>query len=125
MCEIIILLLYLNKSFFSFQSSEMTVTDTAKIDSGAPSTTTNNGVATTSDSSSPSDGIQSSDSNDNKDTAPPQTQINKIKYSPNVPLVKKDKRQNSSRFNIPVDRELQKLPVLRGKRLKSPGVDGL
>ena len=56
----------------------------------------------------------SKNNGDNKDTAPPPTQINKIKYSPNVPLVKKDKRQNSSRFNIPIDRELQKLPAIRG-----------
>lgn len=46
---------------------------------------------------------------------PPPTQINKIKYSPNTPLVKKDKRQNSSRFNIPYDRELQKLNPIRGR----------
>ena len=46
--------------------------------------------------------------------APPPTQINKIKYSPNMPSIKKDKRQSSSRFNIPHDRELQKLPPIRG-----------
>lgn len=51
----------------------------------------------------------------NKDLqAPPPTQINKIKYSPITPLVKKDKRQNSSRFSVSQDRELQKLPSIRG-----------
>ncbi len=40
---------------------------------------------------------------------PPQT---KIKVSPATPLVKKNKKQNSSRFNISKNRELQKLPAL-------------
>lgn len=50
-----------------------------------------------------------------KDGVPPPTQINKIKFGPGAPLIKKDKRQSSSRFNIPKNRELQKLPLLRGK----------
>lgn len=45
---------------------------------------------------------------------PPPTLINKIKF-PGPPHVKKDKRQGSSRFNISKDRELQKLPLLKGK----------
>jgi len=43
-------------------------------------------------------------------SVPPPTQINKLKYGP---YVKKDKRQNSSRFNISKNRELQKLPQLK------------
>ncbi|XP_051154104.1 serine/threonine-protein phosphatase 2A 56 kDa regulatory subunit gamma isoform-like isoform X3 [Leptopilina boulardi] len=43
---------------------------------------------------------------------PPPTLINKIKYQPGVPVIKKDKRQSSSRFNISKNRELQKLPLL-------------
>ena len=50
-----------------------------------------------------------------KDGPPPPTQINKINYSPGVPLLKREKRQSSSRFNIPKNRELQKLPLLRGQ----------
>ena len=46
---------------------------------------------------------------------PPPTQINKIKCSPGAPLVRKEKRQSSSFFNVSKDRELQKLPLLRGK----------
>ena len=45
---------------------------------------------------------------------PPPTQINKIKCGPGAPLVRKDKRQSSSFFNVTKDRELQKLPLLRG-----------
>ncbi|XP_042879665.1 serine/threonine-protein phosphatase 2A 56 kDa regulatory subunit gamma isoform-like isoform X5 [Penaeus japonicus] len=48
-----------------------------------------------------------------KDGVPPPTQINKIKFGPGAPLIKKDKRQSSSRFNIPKNRELQKLSLLR------------
>ncbi|XP_006559894.1 serine/threonine-protein phosphatase 2A 56 kDa regulatory subunit gamma isoform isoform X2 [Apis cerana] len=43
---------------------------------------------------------------------PPPTLINKIKYQPGGPIIKKDKRQSSSRFNISKNRELQKLPLL-------------
>lgn len=52
-------------------------------------------------------------------TPPPPTLINKIKYQPGGPVIKKDKRQSSSRFNISKNRELQKLPLLSGK---SPGI---
>ena len=37
--------------------------------------------------------------------------------SPAMPLVKKDKKQSSSRFNISKNRELQKLPALKGNHL--------
>ena len=50
---------------------------------------------------------------------PPQTQIKygnlTNKFGSGVPLAKKDKRQSSSRFNITKNRELQKLPMLRGQ----------
>lgn len=45
---------------------------------------------------------------------PPPTAIAKIKY-PGPPHIKRDKRQNSSRFNVSKNRELQKLPFLKGK----------
>ncbi|XP_015190593.1 PREDICTED: serine/threonine-protein phosphatase 2A 56 kDa regulatory subunit gamma isoform-like isoform X2 [Polistes dominula] len=44
--------------------------------------------------------------------SPPPTLINKVKYQPGGPVIKKDKRQSSSRFNISKNRELQKLPLL-------------
>ncbi|KAK7073786.1 Serine/threonine-protein phosphatase 2A 56 kDa regulatory subunit delta isoform, partial [Halocaridina rubra] len=48
-----------------------------------------------------------------KDGLPPPTQINKLKFGPGAPLIKKDKRQLSSRFNVAKNKELQKLPSLR------------
>lgn len=42
---------------------------------------------------------------------PPPAQINKIHAT--GPNIKKDKRQNSSRFNVTKNRELQKLPLLK------------
>ncbi|XP_071079921.1 serine/threonine-protein phosphatase 2A 56 kDa regulatory subunit gamma isoform-like isoform X1 [Haliotis cracherodii] len=48
----------------------------------------------------------------NNETHPPPSQINKIKFT-GPPHVKKDKRQNSSRFNVSKNRELQKLPPLK------------
>lgn len=44
-------------------------------------------------------------------SVPPPTQINKFKIGP--PHIKKEKRQNSSRFNISKNRELEKLPQLK------------
>lgn len=44
---------------------------------------------------------------------PPPAQINKIHAT--GPNIKKDKRQNSSRFNVTKNRELQKLPLLKGR----------
>lgn len=46
-------------------------------------------------------------------THPPPTSISKLKYQ-GPPHIKKDKRQNSSRFNVSKNRELQKLPLLKG-----------
>ncbi|XP_052276268.1 serine/threonine-protein phosphatase 2A 56 kDa regulatory subunit gamma isoform-like isoform X2 [Dreissena polymorpha] len=43
---------------------------------------------------------------------PPTTAINKLKFT-GPPHVKKDKRQNSSRFNITKNREIVKLPLLK------------
>ncbi|KAK7104640.1 serine/threonine-protein phosphatase 2A 56 kDa regulatory subunit gamma isoform-like isoform X2 [Littorina saxatilis] len=45
-------------------------------------------------------------------THPPPTAISKLKYQ-GPPHIKKDKRQNSSRFNVSKNRELQKLPLLK------------
>ncbi|CAK8678164.1 serine/threonine-protein phosphatase 2A 56 kDa regulatory subunit gamma isoform-like [Clavelina lepadiformis] len=42
---------------------------------------------------------------------PPVTPLSK--FQPGVPLVKKEKRQNSSRFNISKNRELVKMPALK------------
>ncbi|CAH0385462.1 unnamed protein product [Bemisia tabaci] len=52
--------------------------------------------------------------NYNAGTAPPPTQINKLKLGP--AHIKKDKRQSSSRFNISSNRELQSLPPLEGRK---------
>lgn len=56
---------------------------------------------------------------------PPPTLINKIKYQPGGPVIKKDKRQSSSRFNISKNRELQKLPLLTGELLCVPNIRAL
>ena len=96
-------------------TTEPVSTDSTAVD--AADSTGANGMTANADSNDNTQTSGSSDANDNKESAPPPTQINKIKYSPNVPLVKKDKRQNSSRFNIPFDRELQKLPAIRGINL--------
>ncbi|KAA0188658.1 hypothetical protein HAZT_HAZT001633, partial [Hyalella azteca] len=82
---------------------------------------TSNGINNnTSDPDSCSTSITDQSANNNsaldlnKDLpGPPPTQINKIKYSPNTPVIKKDKRQSSSRFNVSQDRELLKLPAIR------------
>uniref|UniRef100_A0A803Y1P3 Serine/threonine protein phosphatase 2A regulatory subunit n=1 Tax=Meleagris gallopavo TaxID=9103 RepID=A0A803Y1P3_MELGA len=46
-------------------------------------------------------------------SAPPPTQLNKIKYSGGPQIVKKERRHSSSRFNLSKNRELQKLPALK------------
>ncbi|XP_060571324.1 serine/threonine-protein phosphatase 2A 56 kDa regulatory subunit gamma isoform-like isoform X3 [Ruditapes philippinarum] len=51
-------------------------------------------------------------SSPNSETHPPTTSINKMKFT-GPPHVKKDKRQNSSRFNITKNREIVKLPLLK------------
>ena len=53
-------------------------------------------------------------SSPNSETHPPATNINKLKFT-GPPHVKKDKRQNSSRFNVSKNRELVKLPLLKGE----------
>lgn len=51
----------------------------------------------------------------NSNAPPPPTLINKIKYQAGGPVIKKDKRQSSSRFNVSKNRELLKLPLLTGE----------
>ncbi|XP_064412698.1 serine/threonine-protein phosphatase 2A 56 kDa regulatory subunit delta isoform isoform X2 [Latimeria chalumnae] len=46
-------------------------------------------------------------------SVPPPTQLNKIKYSGGPQIVKKERRQSSSHFNLSKNRELQKLPALK------------
>ncbi|XP_042322360.1 serine/threonine-protein phosphatase 2A 56 kDa regulatory subunit gamma isoform isoform X2 [Sceloporus undulatus] len=46
-------------------------------------------------------------------TIPPTPQLSKIKIPPAQAVVKKEKRQSSSRFSINNNRELQKLPALK------------
>ncbi len=45
-------------------------------------------------------------------TAPPPAQINKAKF-PGPQLLRKERRQSSSRFNVTTSRELVKLPALK------------
>ncbi|CAL8367595.1 serine/threonine-protein phosphatase 2A 56 kDa regulatory subunit delta isoform isoform X1 [Gadus morhua] len=46
-------------------------------------------------------------------STPPPTQLNKIKYSGGPQIVKKERRQSSSRFSLSKNRELHKLPALK------------
>uniref|UniRef100_A0A8C2MST5 Serine/threonine-protein phosphatase 2A 56 kDa regulatory subunit n=1 Tax=Cricetulus griseus TaxID=10029 RepID=A0A8C2MST5_CRIGR len=46
-------------------------------------------------------------------STPPPTQLSKIKYSGGPQIVKKERQQSSSRFNLSKNRELQKLPALK------------
>uniref|UniRef100_UPI00358ED595 serine/threonine-protein phosphatase 2A 56 kDa regulatory subunit delta isoform-like n=1 Tax=Myxine glutinosa TaxID=7769 RepID=UPI00358ED595 len=46
-------------------------------------------------------------------TPPPQTPLNKVKYGGPPHIVKKERRQSSSRFNVSKNRELQKLAALK------------
>uniref|UniRef100_A0A8C5GYH1 Serine/threonine protein phosphatase 2A regulatory subunit n=1 Tax=Gouania willdenowi TaxID=441366 RepID=A0A8C5GYH1_GOUWI len=48
-----------------------------------------------------------------RQSAPPPTLLSKIRYSPGVPLVKKECRHSSSRFSLTKNRELHKLPSLK------------
>lgn len=57
-------------------------------------------------------------------STPPPTQLSKIKYSGGPQIVKKERRQSSSRFNLSKNRELQKLPALKGTH-SQPGTGGL
>uniref|UniRef100_A0A673CMG6 Serine/threonine protein phosphatase 2A regulatory subunit n=1 Tax=Sphaeramia orbicularis TaxID=375764 RepID=A0A673CMG6_9TELE len=56
---------------------------------------------------------QQSGSKRPSNSTPPPTQLNKIKYSGGPQLVKKERRQSSSRFSLTKNRELQKLPALK------------
>ena len=47
-------------------------------------------------------------------STPPPTQLNKIRYSGGAQLVKKERRHSSSRFSLTRNRELVKLPALKG-----------
>lgn len=58
---------------------------------------------------------QQSGSKRPSNSTPPPTQLNKIKYSGGPQLVKKERRQSSSRFSLTKNRELQKLPALKGR----------
>uniref|UniRef100_A0A3Q2ZQR1 Serine/threonine protein phosphatase 2A regulatory subunit n=1 Tax=Kryptolebias marmoratus TaxID=37003 RepID=A0A3Q2ZQR1_KRYMA len=60
-----------------------------------------------------SDEQQQSGSKRPSNSTPPPTQLNKIKYSGGPQLVKKERRQSSSRFSLTKNRELQKLPALK------------
>ena len=55
-------------------------------------------------------------------STPPPTQLSKIKYSGGPQIVKKERRQSSSRFNLSKNRELQKLPALKGTWERSRGL---
>ncbi|XP_005094833.1 serine/threonine-protein phosphatase 2A 56 kDa regulatory subunit gamma isoform isoform X3 [Aplysia californica] len=80
-------------------------------------------TATKTTGSAKATGKETSDNGDNEakkkaqqpntaETHPPPTAISKMKY-PGPPHIKRDKRQNSSRFNVSKNRELQKLPLLK------------
>uniref|UniRef100_A0A672NH51 Serine/threonine protein phosphatase 2A regulatory subunit n=1 Tax=Sinocyclocheilus grahami TaxID=75366 RepID=A0A672NH51_SINGR len=60
-----------------------------------------------------SDEAQQTASKRPSNSTPPPTQLNKIKYSGGPQIVKKERRQSSSRFNLGKNRELQKLPALK------------
>jgi len=60
-------------------------------------------------------GAQRSNNDDSSKAPPPPTPISKLKFN-GPPHLKKDKRQNSSRFNVSKNRELQSLPPLKGWR---------
>ncbi|XP_069394833.1 serine/threonine-protein phosphatase 2A 56 kDa regulatory subunit delta isoform isoform X2 [Paralichthys olivaceus] len=59
------------------------------------------------------DEVQQSSSKRPSNSTPPPTQLNKIKYSGGAQLVKRERRQSSSRFSLTKNRELQKLPALK------------
>lgn len=58
-------------------------------------------------------------SNKKSNSAPPPAQLSKIKVPAPQTVVKKEKRQSSSRFNVSNNRELQKLPALKGMSFQS------
>lgn len=96
-----------------------------KSNNNTNNTTSSNSTASTNNKHDTNDSSNSKDDskhksksnnnnlNSNNSDHPPQTPLTKIKMSPAMPLVKKDKKQSSSRFNISKNRELQKLPALK------------
>lgn len=58
-------------------------------------------------------------SNKKSNSTPPPAQLSKIKVPAPQTVVKKEKRQSSSRFNVSNNRELQKLPALKGMSFQS------
>ncbi|KAM4663499.1 serine/threonine-protein phosphatase 2A 56 kDa regulatory subunit gamma isoform [Discoglossus pictus] len=59
------------------------------------------------------DNVDHEVSNKKSNSAPPPTQVSKIKVPTPQTVVKKEKRQSSSRFNVSNNRELQKLLALK------------
>ena len=49
--------------------------------------------------------------------APPPTALSKVPYGAS-PMMRKDRRQSSSRFNLPRNRELEKLPSFKGQSVR-------
>ncbi|XP_053292017.1 serine/threonine-protein phosphatase 2A 56 kDa regulatory subunit delta isoform isoform X1 [Pleuronectes platessa] len=74
------------------------------------SSNTSCGIDNATDSA---DEVQQSGSKRPSNSTPPPTQLNKIKYSGGAQLVKRERRQSSSRFSLTKNRELQKLPALK------------
>jgi len=100
-------------------SNDKKSNNTNNTTSSNSTASTNNKHDTNDTSNSKDDSKHKSKSNNNNNINsnnsdhPPQTPLTKIKMSPAMPLVKKDKKQSSSRFNISKNRELQKLPALK------------
>ncbi|MEQ2282116.1 hypothetical protein AMECASPLE_037238 [Ameca splendens] len=82
--------------------------------SSKSSTKNNSSSGKDAASENPEESQQQSGSKRPSNSAPPPTQLNKIKYSGGPQLVKKERRQSSSRFSLTRNRELQKLPALKG-----------
>ena len=55
--------------------------------------------------------------------APPPTALSKVPYGAS-PMMRKDRRQSSSRFNLPRNRELEKLPSFKGQSGRAGSAPG-
>lgn len=102
-----------NKSISSAKSTTSTNSSSTSLNSTLNST--NNSLSNlklTQQQSHLTDHSSSSSLTNTKEH-PPQTPLTKIKVNPTTPIVKRDKRQSSSRFNISKNRELTKLPLLK------------
>ncbi|XP_025924675.1 serine/threonine-protein phosphatase 2A 56 kDa regulatory subunit delta isoform isoform X3 [Apteryx rowi] len=104
--------------FSSFQESPKSAKGTAKPGSG--SSGKDGGAENSEEAQQPQQPLQQQQQQQqtasNKrpsNSAPPPTQLNKIKYSGGPQIVKKERRHSSSRFNLSKNRELQKLPALK------------